>query len=91
MYGLENKIGSKSDILLSLVQDLQLGQQIHFVEDRVETLEKVCRTPGLELVKMYLVDWGYTTPKQMEVAEGNSRIEIIDCERLDEIVCRHLL
>ena len=30
------------------------GHRVHFIEDRVETLQKVASTPGLETVQLYL-------------------------------------
>ena len=86
LYGLENKIGSKADILLYLTKNrLKDGQTIHFIEDRVETLVKIADTPGLEKVNLYLVDWGYTTSEQKQVAKNNERIKIIGKEQFDEI------
>ena len=86
LYGLENKIGSKAEVLLHLTNNrLKEGHRIHFVEDRVETLVKIASTPGLEGVKLYLVDWGYTTPGQKQVAEANEKIEIIGREQFDGI------
>jgi hypothetical protein len=52
--------------------------QIHFVEDRFETLLSVMKDPALENVKLYLVDWGYNTPEQRaEARKLAPRIELI--------------
>ena len=89
LYGLGNKIGSKADILLHLTQNrLKDGHRIHFVEDRVETLVKITETPGLEKVKLYLVDWGYTTLEQKKIGEDNERIKIIGKDEFNEICGR---
>ncbi|EWM29999.1 uncharacterized protein Naga_100379g1 [Nannochloropsis gaditana] len=50
---------------------------LHFVEDRVETLEKVCGDPRLQNVQLYLADWGYTTDAARERAMLNPRIRIL--------------
>ncbi|TFJ84039.1 hypothetical protein NSK_005134 [Nannochloropsis salina CCMP1776] len=66
IYGLGS--GPKTDIL---------ARMLHFVEDRVETLEKVCGDPRLQNVQLYLADWGYTTDAARERAMLNPRIQIL--------------
>jgi phosphoglycolate phosphatase-like HAD superfamily hydrolase len=63
IYDLENPFGAKVKVLQALIDQHQ-PKEIHFVEDRYETLLGVMNTPGLERVKMYLVDWGYNTEEQ---------------------------
>uniref|UniRef100_A0A0D3GQ40 Uncharacterized protein n=3 Tax=Oryza TaxID=4527 RepID=A0A0D3GQ40_9ORYZ len=49
-----------------------------FVEDRLATLKNVIKEPALDQWNLYLVNWGYNTPKEREDAEGISRIQVID-------------
>ena len=86
LYGLGNKLGSKVDVLLSLAHNrLKKGHKIHFIEDKVETLLQIASTPGLEMVDLYLVDWGYTTLQQRMLAEDHERVEIIDSAQFKKI------
>ncbi|MFM7085845.1 MAG: HAD family hydrolase [Cyanobium sp.] len=48
--------GSKTSVLLQLKA---LQRPLWFLEDRRPTLEAVRRTPGLEVVRCFLVSWGY--------------------------------
>ena len=62
------------------------NQRVHFIEDRVETLEKVALMPGLESVQLYLAKWGYVTEEQLIVAEKlQNRIEIINEDRFAKV------
>ena len=54
LFGLENTIGSKIDILLHLQRTKTSSQPIHFVEDRIETLEKISNVEELKDVRLYL-------------------------------------
>jgi hypothetical protein len=41
-------------------------------------LKNVIKEPALDQWNLYLVNWGYNTPKEREDAEGISRIQVID-------------
>lgn len=85
LFGLENKIGSKPEILKMLVEKFP-NQRLHFIEDRVETLEKVASMPELDDVQLYLAKWGYVTEEQLKVAgKLQNRIEIINEDRFAKI------
>ena len=51
----------------------------------METLLQIASTPGLEMVDLYLVDWGYTTLQQRMLAEDHERVEIIDSAQFKKI------
>jgi phosphoglycolate phosphatase-like HAD superfamily hydrolase len=80
IFGLESK-RSKPQILLDL-QALpeHRGAAVHFIEDRLETLQEVVGTPALEALRLYLADWGYNTPAQREQAAACPRIQVVSRE-----------
>ena len=51
-----------------------------FVEDKLSTLEKVCKANDLNDWELYLVDWGYNTPAERARAAANPRISVIGVE-----------
>ena len=74
---------TKPEILAELMARPALsGGSFHFIEDRMNTLNHVIRSSGLEPVKLYLVDWGYNTPAQREEAAGSDRIRVISMDDL---------
>ncbi|KAK2630883.1 hypothetical protein QOZ80_UnG0720300 [Eleusine coracana subsp. coracana] len=77
IYGLGT--GPKVKVLQQLQQMPQhQGLRFHFVEDRLATLKNVIKEPALDKWNLYLVTWGYITQKEMEEAEGISRIQLVD-------------
>lgn len=85
IYGLGS--GPKVEVLKKLQsqpehQDLIL----HFVEDRLATLQNVIKEPLLDKWNLYLGTWGYNTVSEREAAVSNSRINVLDlpefCEKL---------
>lgn len=42
---------------------------------------QVAKQPECDKWKLFLVDWGYNTPKERERAAANPRIEVIDLSR----------
>ncbi|BDA48771.1 hypothetical protein COCOBI_12-4530 [Coccomyxa sp. Obi] len=75
----------KSDILKDLQQQ-HPGASCHFVEDKLGTLEKVCKVPELQEWQLYLVDWGYNTQEERERAAANPRISVVSKDQLREAV-----
>lgn len=73
---------------LSLHTDDKPVPFIHFVEDRYDTLLSVIDTPGLgpENVKLYLVDWGYTTEEHRQAARQNPLVEVLDFIAFNELM-----
>lgn len=48
-----------------------------FVEDRLKTLQSVQQQPDLDVVKLYLADWGYNTPTERESAHHDPQIQVL--------------
>lgn len=94
VYDLENIHGSKANVLRHLIKlhtihspsksKPPLYPTIHFVEDRYETLTMIEQLQqqydDLQHVKLYLVDWGYNTETQRQLAAKNSKIQVIGAE-----------
>ena len=59
-----------------------------FVEDKLSTLEKVCKCDDLDDWELFLVDWGYNTAKERERAAANDRISVIDADAFIELLRR---
>ena len=66
----------KTEVLKTLGVDGSNPRKI-FVEDKLSTLEKVCKADGLDDWELFLVDWGYNTATERERAAANPRIEVI--------------
>lgn len=78
IFGLDRK-RSKEEILA----DLQLQQPeilIHFVEDRLLTLESVKQNQQLSTIKLFFADWGYNTKQDKLDAQALG----IDCISLND-------
>lgn len=78
IFDLENPYGGKAAVLLELLRRDSTGKRnIHFFEDRCETLlnikhlieEKLPRHTS-NRIKLYLVDWGYNTIQQRKLAKA---------------------
>lgn len=72
IYGLES--GNKVDTLCEL---RKTDSDVHFVEDRLDTLLGVADCPDLCSVRLYLVDWGYNTIAQRREAGQHPRIHVL--------------
>ena len=66
----------KTDVLRTLGVDG--NPRKIFVEDKLSTLEKVCKTDDLDEWELFLVDWGYNTESERARAAANDRITVID-------------
>ena len=66
----------KTEVLKTLGVDGSNPRKI-FVEDKLSTLEKVCKADGLDDWELFLVDWGYNTAAERERAAANPRITVI--------------
>ena len=76
ILGFEQNL-SKGQLLEKIMAEPSLhGAQIHFVEDRVETLFDLMKNPSLDGVYLYLADWGYNTPAQREQARRHPRVTV---------------
>lgn len=71
----------------------ETGAQVHFIDDRLETLEHMASEPTLRDVRLYFATWGYSTPEEKARARnirgegGDSRdIVPIDLEGFGELL-----
>lgn len=74
LFGLEKNL-SKQTVLENLIEEYP-NCPIIFIEDRLPTLLGVLKNPALESVKLQLVDWGYNTLNERELARQQN-IEVI--------------
>jgi phosphoglycolate phosphatase-like HAD superfamily hydrolase len=76
IFGLDRKM-SKAEVLKLLALS-HPEHIIHFIEDRLQTLENIKRVPEVSGVKLYLAVWGYNTDEEKRLAatEGFSRISL---------------
>jgi phosphoglycolate phosphatase-like HAD superfamily hydrolase len=85
IFGLERN-RSKPEILTHLLARPGLaGRPFHFIEDRLETLLDVAARPELNVIRLYLADWGYNTPRQRAQAAREPRIELVSLKRLRHV------
>jgi len=75
----------KPDLIADLrsLEDPDGTRTWHFVEDRLRTLEAVSARADLADVRLYLAEWGYVTPADLERARALPRIRIW---RLDQFL-----
>lgn len=74
LFGLESG-RPKEDILGELVAGE--GQpEVHFVEDRAETLRRVLAVPALAGVHLYYAAWGYGTAADRAWAQAERRVRV---------------
>ncbi|RAL48937.1 hypothetical protein DM860_001257 [Cuscuta australis] len=77
IYGLGT--GLKVQVLKQLQEMPEnKGLTLHFVEDRLATLKNVIEEPELDGWNLYLVRWGYNTPKEREEAATIARIRLLE-------------
>jgi len=74
IYGMDTK-KSKQDVLIELKKK-HPDQDIIFIEDRLPTLLSISENNKLKSIKLQLVDWGYNTEKDKQLAEQYS-IELL--------------
>jgi phosphoglycolate phosphatase-like HAD superfamily hydrolase len=55
----------------------QTPVSLWFVEDRLKTLQLVQQQADLENVRLFLAGWGYNTAAERELAQQNSRIQLL--------------
>jgi len=63
--------------------------QLHFVDDRLETLEYVLENAGDELLgryELYLASWGYCTEEEIRRARRTKGLRVIELEEFCELL-----
>jgi hypothetical protein len=81
IWGLERNLSKPRLLALLMADPAHRWAQIHFVEDRLDTLLAVEKEPGLDPVRLYLAEWGYNTPDQREAARCHPRITLWPIDR----------
>ena len=76
----------KTDVLRTLGVDG--NPRKIFVEDKLSTLEKVCKCDDLDDWELFLVDWGYNTAKERERAAANDRISVVGVDAFIDLLRR---
>ena len=71
----------KPAILRELIDAGPPTASLWFVEDRLEALAAVKRTPGLDGVELFLASWGYNTERDREAARRDDRIAPLSLEQ----------
>ena len=66
---------SKEDILVEMSAG-GTAPEVHFVEDRTETLRRVLAVPTLSAVRLYYADWGYGTAADLAWARAERRVRV---------------
>lgn len=67
----------KSEVLEQLQAKHSECDNFHFVEDKLSTLQKVMMLDKLQGFNLYLVDWGYNTEDEKDLARQNDRIQLV--------------
>ena len=65
------------------------GTQLHFVDDRFETLEYVLEHAEEQLLKryqLYLASWGYATPEEVDRARATPGVRVLDLKDFGELL-----
>ena len=65
-------------------QQLADNISIFFVEDRLKALQEVAQQPDLELVSLFLADWGYNLSGDRDLATQNRRIKLLSLAKFQQ-------
>ncbi len=76
----------KAEVLVMLQEHHSGAKGLHFIEDKMGTLDKVSQDPRLRQWQLYLVDWGYNTPEERARAKASSRIQLINKEQFEALM-----
>lgn len=85
IYGLDRKL-SKDTVLATLCGTRNTN--VHFVEDRLETLERVRQNDALARVKLHYADWGYGLPGDLDRIRGDRRIAHLTLDGFRQLLCQ---
>ncbi|HAE05918.1 MAG TPA: haloacid dehalogenase [Richelia sp.] len=84
IFGKEVKRPKHETMRQLIIKNQIEPEALWFVEDRLETLLMVEKQPDLNLVHLYLADWGYNTPEEQEEAYKHSRIQLISLSKFSQ-------
>ena len=73
IYGKERQ-RPKYETLLELLPNYS---HITFIEDRLKTLQTIAIHAELDSVKLLFADWGYSLPKDHDLAQKSDRIQLV--------------
>ena len=74
IFGLDAR-KKKEQVLRELLAEFP-EHQLHFVEDRIDTLRRVQACPELAPVQLYYADWGYGLPADLAAARTDPRLQV---------------
>jgi len=57
---------------------------IFFVEDRLKALQEVAQQPDLEMVSLFLADWGYNLEGDRHLVQQDSRIKLLSLKNFTQ-------
>jgi len=72
----------KTEVLAQLRARHPDAGGLHFVEDKLSTLEKVAADPAFDEWRLYLVDWGYNTAAERARAAAGGRVRVVSVGEL---------
>ncbi len=85
IFGLERGF-KKEELLERFLAEPEVDKaDCHFVEDRLETLQRVLTRPRLAPLNLYLAEWGYVTDSERKRARTCDRIRVIGLDDLAAI------
>jgi len=86
IFGLDRQLatGKKKEAVLGEILRRHPGGRIHFVEDRLGTLQRFLARPELAPVRLHLACWGYNTASERRQAE-RLKIHLLRALTLAEI------
>lgn len=65
-------------------QPTESDLSIFFVEDRIKALQQVAQQTDLELVNLFLADWGYNLESDRSLAGKDQRLQLLSLEQFSQ-------
>jgi hypothetical protein len=76
----------KAEVLAMFLEQHSECTEFHFVEDKMSTLHKVIGDDRLDKYQLHLVDWGYNTEEEREVAQQSDRIQLMSSQDFEGLL-----
>ncbi|HEY9616718.1 MAG TPA: HAD family hydrolase [Microcoleaceae cyanobacterium] len=89
VYGKEVK-RPKAETLRELLPVFGQDATIWFIEDRLQTLQKIQQQPDLQAIQLFLANWGYNTLHEREIAQSDPGIQLLSLEQFSQTPSRWL-